>query len=173
MTLLRGQAWDQIASRASSGNYFPHIQLGNDWLVGEADAVGYLEGDAVIYENKTTAAGTKVDAPERWPHYVEQMAAYCVLAQRGVKRAILTVLHLPMPTTLKTWDVKFTDMEMFRWLAELKRRAEIVMGDTEPSVGEHADYECLYCPFAVKKGGDCDGQGYGRPSGFFLVEQGE
>lgn len=177
MTLLRGHAWDAIADRAVNADYHPKIRVQSDYLVGEIDALGLIDGEPTVFDNKTTAAGPNgskkqpAEAPLRWPHYVEQVAAYCVLL--GLKRAALSILHLPMPTTFRVWDLKFTDGELAKWTAELKRRSAILLGDVEPSNAEHSDWLCGYCPFATANGGDCDGFGYGRPDGFFLIEADE
>jgi len=176
MTLLRGQAWDAIAERAAHDipSYTPKVRVETPYLVGEIDAIW----DNVIIDNKTTAAGpngsktSPADAPVRWPHYVEQVAAYAAM-HGGVTQAALAVLYLPMPTTFKYWLLTFTEEELSAWLAELEWRSAQVSGPTEPSVQEHADWECQYCPFSTKKGGDCDGYGQGRPAGFFMIEEDE
>lgn len=183
MTLLRGQAWDAIADRASKqlDNYESKIRVETDYMVGEADTLSLelFNGQPCIIDNKTTAAGPNGSktapgpAPLRWPHYVEQVAAYCVglnEAGHNILQGALAVLHLPMPTTFKVWQIIFSKDELARWGQELRRRSALLMGDIEPSTSEHADYECQYCPFAIKVGGDCAGYGYGRPAGFFMLD---
>lgn len=180
MTLLRGQAWDAIADRASDTipSYRPKVRVETPFAVGEIDAIWEIDGQPTIVDNKTTAAGpngsktSPAEAPIRWPHYVEQVAAYAAM-HGGIFQTALAVLYLPMPTTFKVWLQRHTSDELAQWLAELEWRSAQVSGDVEPSVAEHSDWECQYCPFALKRGGDCDGFGYGRPAGFFMLESEE
>ncbi len=203
-------------------------RLESDWLVGEADA--RLLEDGTIEEFKTARAGFTLDDPIKWPHYVEQVASYIVLARimgLNTLRGILHVLHLtfnsgprwyePHPKQLKkesneeylerlesvrrqaraeyeqkvadwiieegrhsnlrSWPLEFDQYEIDSWEEELRRRASIFMGSEEPSVNENVpadktgySWTCSYCPFAVKRGGDCE-MGTGRLASFFPIDR--
>lgn len=175
MTLLRGMAWDAIADRAAEATegYAAKVAIATPYMIGEADAVALMDGHLTVIDNKTTAAGpngTKTasgDAPLRWPHYVEQVAAYCV--GLGYKYAALSILHLPMPTTFRVWRLSFSSEELFRWAVELQRRAAVVTSDVEPDVTECAAWERKYCGFYEGNGGDCPCSP-GRAAGFFPLD---
>lgn len=187
MTLLRGMAWDAIADRVASAPdtvpcahtgidtncYHAKVKVETPYMIGEADAVAIIDDHVTVIDNKTTAAGpngTKTasgDAPLRWPHYVEQVAAYCV--GLGYKYAALSILHLPMPTTFRVWRLSFSSEELLRWAVELQRRAAVVTSDVEPDVTECAAWERKYCGFYEGNGGDCPCSP-GRAAGFFPLD---
>lgn len=196
LILLVGQALHAIHAKAS-GSRIANVKLVTPWLVGSADArlggTVVTEWDA-IEEFKTARAGTSVPAPEKWPHYVEQVAAYLVLARElghKIRRGILTVLHLTFTPPkrkaesweeyalriaddkhLRSWPLEFTDTELDKWRDELKRRATIVSGDKEPSAANaHYSWECDYCPFSRKYGGNCGEEDQFRPASFFIAER--
>lgn len=175
MTLLIGHAWDTLMSRAAlSGEYVPHVVVYSDSLITELDGVGSVDHTTAIFENKTTRAGFKEDAPLRWPQYVEQVAGGLILYNKmhgaRVTLGYLTVVHL-YGDKLKVWELPFTWEELGAFSKELDRRAELVNSLTEPDETEHADWMCTYCSFATKKGGDCEGAGMGSWQGFFAVDK--
>jgi hypothetical protein len=82
-------------------------------------------------------------------------------------------------SNLRSWPLWFTDDELHRWRLELLRRAAVWSGDTEPGTDECSpvnsgnsafSWECGYCPFFQRNGGDCPG-GPGRPAGFFPIDR--
>lgn len=87
------------------------------------------------------------------------------------------VLEEGRHSNLRSWPVEFTEYEIEAWTKELKRRADIFMGDTPPSLDENVpadksgySWTCQWCPLFVKKGGDCVGS-RGRPSNFFPIDR--
>src|SRR5207244_453337 len=67
-------------------------------------------------------------------------------------------------SNLRSWPLYFDSYEIDAWRKELQRRATIWAGADEPSVSENVpadksgySWNCQYCPFFVKKGGDCLG----------------
>jgi CRISPR/Cas system-associated exonuclease Cas4 (RecB family) len=113
-------------------------------------------------EFKTTRASSKrMIVPS--DHYIEQAASYAVM--KGTNHARIYVIFLlgdyartKLPT-IKAWDLVFTDQEVDAWRNEMARRARVLVGDTVPSLAEHAEWECKYCPLSQRVGGPCEGGG--------------
>jgi CRISPR/Cas system-associated exonuclease Cas4 (RecB family) len=144
------------------------LALGGETVHGTVDLL--LHGKLPV-EIKTTRTSSKKAPQLTAPHYLEQLAAYCLGLRNRSGRLAVWHLHgdygqhrLPQ---LKVWDVTFTARELERWEAELSRRVTLVTTDTPPAPGDHYDWECRYCPFHEARGGPCPG-GPGREAPFFV-----
>jgi CRISPR/Cas system-associated exonuclease Cas4 (RecB family) len=133
------------------------VNLDGIEVVGHVD---HMEEEGFPGEIKTTrASAKKMKIPS--DHYVQQAASYAVM--KGVTRARIYAVFLlgdytraKLPS-IKAWDLEFTELELRNWRREMGRRAHVLMGDEVPSLGEHVEWECNYCPFHVKRGGPCEG----------------
>jgi CRISPR/Cas system-associated exonuclease Cas4 (RecB family) len=125
---------------------------------GTIDIVEYEDGLPIPVELKSTRARAK-KPPIDSPHYLEQLATYCVML--GVTLGRLIVVHLSEPT-IKAWDVEFAKSELDQWADELESRA-LIVADTQlhPMPGDHWGWECKYCSFHNTL---CPGDG-GKPQG--------
>jgi hypothetical protein len=142
-------------------------------------SAGYIHGTIDAYdprskpfqhpsEIKSTRYGDDKEPAYHMPHYIEQLASYCLGTYQ--LRGRLMIWHIgDMPPVLKVWDVIFTQDELERWRAELDRRAQLVLGADEPGVDEHWKRECRTCPYLKVrgKGGVCSGSD-GRVGQFFF-----
>jgi hypothetical protein len=130
-------------------------------------------GEAYPAEFKTTRASYgKMKTPT--DHYVEQAASYA--AMKGVAHARIYVVFLlgdykgaKLPK-IRAWDLLFTDAEMGAWRREMARRTALIAGSELPSLDEHHDWECKYCPYNAALGGVCPG-GEGTGYQWFGVQQ--
>ena len=108
------------------------------------------------------------------PHYIEQLASYCLAL--GQYRGRLAIWHLMgdysqnRKPVLKVYDIEWTDQEMMAWQSELHARADTVSYDWEPDLYEHYEMECGFCPFHIDQGGPCPG-GPGKEGGFFVQDE--
>lgn len=128
--------------------------------------------DEIVCEIKTTRSSA-AKLIEHSPHYLEQIACYCVAL--GATRARLYVLHLMgdyrarRTPILNAWDVEFSPDELARWEHEMVRRYRLITGSEPPSPYEAYAWECGYCPHAIAHGGACPGGGLRVP--FFINTQ--
>lgn len=113
-------------------------------------------------EVKTTRASAgKMRTPT--DHYVEQAASYAVM--QGTNKARIHVVFLlgdykgaKLPQ-IKSWDLEFTPQEIAAWKREMARRAALIAGPEIPSLDEHHEWECRYCPYNAALGGSCPATG--------------
>lgn len=133
------------------------------------------EDDAGEYpaEFKTTRASMKkMTVPS--DAYVEQAASYAVM--KGTNHARIYIVFLlgdysgaKLPG-IKAWDLVFSEQELGAWRREMARRAVVLSGSELPSLAEHQEWECKYCPFAERVGGPCPG-GEGTKHQWFPAAQ--
>lgn len=131
---------------------------------GTIDMVEYEDGLPIPVELKSTRArATK--PPIDSPHYLEQLATYCVM--KAVTHGRLIIVHLTEPT-IKCWDVEFSKFELDQWAEELENRA-LLVSDSELHAEpfDHYAWECRYCSF---HNNPCPG-GDGRKLGWFSPDQ--
>lgn len=129
---------------------------------GTMDAI---EGWGLPIEFKTTRASSN-KGPLESPHYVEQLASYCLAT--GATNGRLYILYIngnwkPPKPVMVCYDVVFTLEELADWRDEAERRAQVIVADTLPGLQEHYEWECGYCPFHKVV---CEGGG-GTRSGWF------
>lgn len=131
----------------------------------------YLPGSP-LFEHPTEVKSTRYaddkDPAYSMPHYVDQLASYCLAV--GDKKGRLLVWHIgDTPPILRAWEVTFTEEELEAWGSELERRYSLLECESEPPLEEHYTRECRTCPFRKRRGGSgpCRG-GEGRPSPFFM-----
>lgn len=142
-------------------------------VTGTVDRQEQDHGAPYPGEIKTTRASAgKMKTP--LDHYVEQAASYAVM--QGVDRARIHVVFLlgdykgaKLPQ-IKSWDLVFTDQELAAWRREMGRRAQILAGSELPSLDEHQEWECKYCPYNAALGGSCPATG-GTAHQWFPVAQ--
>lgn len=172
-TLLAGHGHHAILENARFPEMQTEVHLQDDTIPvqGSADLIfvdDLYDPVPATGEIKTTRASAKKSIADI-PHYIEQVASYCVI--RRVNRAVVFILHLfgdytgAKRSQFKAWRLYFSDDELQDWYLELKRRSAILLGDELPGLTEHAAWECGYCPFFVKNGGECEG-GPGRMTWF-------
>lgn len=108
-----------------------------------ATIMGFLDGrkDGLPLELKTTAASSKM-APNS--HYIEQLAEYCWMD--GKTEGYLAVVHLGSPKIVRFYHLVFTQEELDEWHMELTQRFADLLGDDEPDLTSHYDWQCRYCP---------------------------
>lgn len=127
------------------------------------------DGDTIVCELKETRSSSN-KSPFDFPHYLEQIASYCVLLE--TRRARLVSAHLlgdwkgSKEPVMKCWELEFTAAELAAWERELvARMAAVVQPAVLPSPYEHYQWECKDCAFNIVNGGECE-TGPGR-GGFF------
>ncbi len=121
-----------------------------------------------VTEVKSTRYADDKDPAYSMPHYVDQLASYCLAL--GTTEGQLLVWHLmDTPPILRAWEITFTEEELEAWGYELERRYNLLECASEPPLEEHYTRECRTCPFKKRRGGvgPCRG-GEGRPSPFFM-----
>lgn len=125
-------------------------------------------------EIKSTRKSAGKDIYES-PHYIEQLAEYCVIWRSMEGRLYGLFLNGDYKTNrtpmFLCWRVEFAPSEMYTWEVELYRRATIVSRGVLPQ-SEHYTWECEYCPFNETVGGPCtqEARGVGKRTGFFTRE---
>lgn len=134
-------------------------------------------------EIKTTRFSAEKVPDRDIPHYVEQLATYCLM--RRIRQGRLYVYHLNgdynskrggntgMSPILKCYEFEFSNDELAAWGDALAWRAfQVVNGDERggppEGVGTHYAWECGYCPFNRSKGGPCNAPA-GMKTGFFVA----
>jgi len=148
-----------------------HVLLDGDPPIhGTVDA--YLPA-SVLYQHPTEIKSTRYSSEkpviDALGHYIEQLASYCLML--GDEQGRLVVWHIMgdyakrRSPKLRVWDIMFEAGELQSWEPELRRRARIVLGDEEPSLDEHFEWECKDCPLRTVLG-LCDG-GEGRVAAWF------
>lgn len=173
LLFLMGQGHHSLLE---AGESEVHLEVTFDGvkITGSVDRQEY-DSDGAPYpsEVKTTRASAgKMKLPSA--HYVEQVASYAVM--QGADHARIYAVFLlgdykgaKLPK-IKAWDLFFSPQELADWRREMGRRARIVAGPTLPSLDEHVEWECQYCPFAERFGGPCPG-GEGRSYQWFPAAQ--
>jgi hypothetical protein len=142
-------------------------------VTGNVDHMEEDEDGEYPAEFKTTRASMgKMTVPS--DHYIEQAASYA--AMKGTNHARIYVVFLlgdykgaKLPD-IKAWDLVFSDQEMDAWRREMARRSAILAGPELPSLAEHEEWECKYCPYSQKVGGVCEG-GSGTAHQWFPAQQ--
>lgn len=145
------------------------INIPGGFIHGTIDI--YLPGSP-LFPHPTEVKSTRYDDDKEpaysMPHYIEQLASYCLAL--GDKKGRLLVWHIgDTPPILRAWEVTFTKEELVAWFDELTRRYNLLECDSEPPLEEHYTRECRTCPFKRRRGGTgtCPG-GEGRVSPFFF-----
>lgn len=144
-------------------------QYGRHLIHGTIDV--FLVGSPLFphpTEVKSTRYADNKDPAYSMPHYVEQLASYCLAV--GDPQGTLLIYHIgDTPPVLRAWEVTFTEEELEAWRNELTRRYGLLECASEPPLEEHYTRECRTCPWKKRRGGTgtCPG-GEGRPSPFFM-----
>lgn len=143
------------------------------WCPPELDGV-CITGNVDAHEHdvdgpvelKTTRYSAKKNVWEM-QQYIEQDASYAVMEGeeegRLITEARIHVFHLlgdytgAKKSSAAAWDIEFTPEEIRNWREEMIRRAKVILGDEVPSLDEHRNWECDYCPFLQSRGGPCPG----------------
>jgi hypothetical protein len=128
-------------------------------------------------EIKTTRYSAEKVPDRDIPHYIEQLATYCLARKIDVGR--LYVAHINgsygrsgMKPVLRCYEFAFTEDELRAWGDHLAWRAyQITQGDGKGGPPDHGDthykWECGHCPYNKAAGGPC----YAPPgltTGFFV-----
>jgi CRISPR/Cas system-associated exonuclease Cas4 (RecB family) len=149
------------------------IDLGGIRVTGNVDHMEEDEAGEYPSEFKTTRkSARKMAVPS--DDYIEQAASYAVM--KGTNHARIYIVFLLGDYTgakipsIKAWDLVFSDSEIRDWRHEMARRAKVLSGPELPSLAEHAEWECKYCPFSAKVGGPCEGGG-GTAHQWFPAQQ--
>ena len=156
-----------------------------DWIVGKVDTEVEVEaqgihgtmdyyGEAgVPTEVKATYYSDVVGVDEKAPHYLDQLASYCVLLAEQTGEPVtlgqLIVYYIngpynlsrseakkvrdsrgrPVRSTMKVHDVEFTVGELLEWGSELLRRANelrLAADIYDIPIEYHYTWECGTCP---------------------------
>lgn len=160
--LQRGQEERTLVWHSPSG----HVITGNvDFQ--EQD----VEGSVELKTTRYSASKMIWDMQQ----YIEQVASYNVMDDMKLEARIY-VFHLlgdykgAKVASGAAWDLQFTEQEMIDWACEMDRRAEVISAAQPPSLEEHRDWECNYCPFLESRGGPCPG-GKGTKVRWFIAEE--
>jgi len=145
-------------------------------LAGEVPIHGTI--DVYLPENKLWTHPTEIKSTryssekpviDGLGQYIEQLAAYCLIVGDPTGRLVIWHLMGNYSTSrapkLRVWDIIFEEGELESWEPELRRRAAILIGDEEPSLDEHFEWECKDCPLRTVLG-LCEG-GEGRVTAWF------
>lgn len=146
--------------------HFPHPG-GDCFIVTGTPDMNLPDAPKLPGEIKTTRMSVNKEPVAGAPHYIEQVASYCLA--RDVHKCRLYVYHLNggygkgkggMKPKMIAWDIRFTPEELDAWRDELTLRAFQVehgngAGGPPDAPGTHYKWECGYCPYNSLHGGPC------------------
>jgi CRISPR/Cas system-associated exonuclease Cas4 (RecB family) len=173
--MLLGEGHHGVIEPKGQGEYSAVLSLEGYDVHATLDI--YLPGNELFLhptEIKTTRTSSKKIPTMDSPHYIDQLASYCLAV--GDPEGLLIVWHIMGDYSqnrnpiLKAWEIQFTEGEMLAWRQELTHRMRTIEG-TLPWVDgvNHYGWECQYCPYHQDRGGPCEG-GEGRAP--FFAERG-
>lgn len=142
------------------------------WITGNVDLEEQdVEGNTELKTTRYSAKKMVWDMQQ----YIEQVCSYNVMD--GMKtEARIYVFHLlgdytgAKQASGAAWDLSFEDHELVEWRDEMDRRAATILDEVPPSLDDHRDWECQYCPFLAARGGPCPGS-KGTKFKWFVAEE--
>lgn len=171
LTLLLGQSQHVLLQPVEGSEIHILLAFPEGTVYGTVDV--YMPEVTELFrhptEIKTTRSNDLKEPVYGMPHYIEQLASYC-LGLKTTHGSLVVWYIWAMPAQLRWWDFEFTDQELEGWRTELGRRLTTIKDSgTMPSVDEHRRGECRTCPYYKKNDGPCEG-GEGRPASFFFPD---
>ena len=154
LRLEEGKRWHRRLGDALAGEGSLEVRIRRGGLTARIDVLT----DAPV-EVKTGASGSAAAPPEEWPDQVEQLAAYCALAENPVGRLVHLAPREGGPPEVAVREFRFRDLGA--WRATLERREDALrraIASQDPTHLERCRWFAKGCEYRASGICSCQGE---------------